>query len=300
MTTTRRWWLRAAVRAAEGESLTFTVSLSSVSGRTASVVYATSDGSAAAVLDYGAESGTLVFAPGERVKTVEVATVDDDIDEAVETLELILSNADNAVIRSASVLGSIDDTDSPPALTVVGSEAEEGTRLIFEVRLSAISGLSVAADYLVAAITAHEGDDYAPVSGRLVVPAGDRAATIELETLDDPVDEEDEESLELRLSNPANATVAVASAVGTITDNDEPPALSVLGASAVEGGFLRFAVSLSEPSAKAVAVDYESEDDSALAGQNYNAVSGTLRFTPGAREEPCGRGNPQRCSQRAG
>src|SRR5262245_36465460 len=49
---------------------TFTVSLSAPSSETVSVIYATADGSATAGSDYQAQTGTLIFAPGETTKTI--------------------------------------------------------------------------------------------------------------------------------------------------------------------------------------------------------------------------------------
>ena len=58
------------VTVTEGNSGTanamFTVSLSTASGQTVTVNYATADGTAAAPGDYTAASGTLTFAPGAR------------------------------------------------------------------------------------------------------------------------------------------------------------------------------------------------------------------------------------------
>ena len=49
------------------------------------VDYATADGTAKASEDYTAKSGTLLFAAGERAKTVAVPILDDGHDERRET-----------------------------------------------------------------------------------------------------------------------------------------------------------------------------------------------------------------------
>ena len=59
------------------------------------------------------------------------------------------------------------------------------------------------------------------------------------------------------------------------------PALSVADASAAEGGTLVFAVTLDRAAAAVVAVDWATSDDTAQAGKDYNAASGTLVFAPG-------------------
>jgi ELWxxDGT repeat protein len=62
------------------------------------------------------------------------------------------------------------------------------------------------------------------------------------------------------------------------------PTLSVSEASLLEdetGTLMGFTVSLSEPATQTVSVDYHTQDDSALAGSDYTAVSGTVTFSPG-------------------
>ncbi|HEX8336328.1 MAG TPA: zinc-dependent metalloprotease family protein, partial [Pyrinomonadaceae bacterium] len=60
---------------------------------TATVDYATSDGSATRLKDYEQALGTLVFAPNEASKTFTVFVPDDAFAEAPETVTLTLSNA---------------------------------------------------------------------------------------------------------------------------------------------------------------------------------------------------------------
>ena len=79
----------------------------------ASVDYATIDGSASERGDYTTALGTLNFAPGESQKTFDVLITDDAIAEANETVGLTLSNAKGAdlgFIGSATLV--IHDNDS--------------------------------------------------------------------------------------------------------------------------------------------------------------------------------------------
>lgn len=68
---------------------------------TASVDYATSNGTAIAPQDYIGVVGTLTFLPGEISKTITIALVDDNITEADESFNLTLSN-----VSSMASLGS--------------------------------------------------------------------------------------------------------------------------------------------------------------------------------------------------
>src|SRR5262249_5512045 len=63
------------------------------------------------------------------------------------------------------------------------------------------------------------------------------------------------------------------------------PAISISGTSVIEpsGGSTSatFNVSLSEPSTSAVTVEYSTANETATAGSDYTATSGTLTFAPG-------------------
>ena len=92
-------------------SATFTVSLSTASGWTVTVDWATSDGTATAGSDYTAGSGTLTFAAGTTEQTFDVVVTGDTVDEADETYTVTLSNASKASISDATGTGTITDDD---------------------------------------------------------------------------------------------------------------------------------------------------------------------------------------------
>ena len=103
------------VTATEGDSgtvnATFTASLSTASGWTVTVDWATSDGTATSGADFTAGSGTLTFAAGETGKMFDVAVTGDTVDEDDETFTVTLSNADHASIPDATGTGTITDDD---------------------------------------------------------------------------------------------------------------------------------------------------------------------------------------------
>ena len=85
--------------------------------------------------------------------------------------------------------------------------------------------------------------------------------------------DEDDENYTIGLSNPSNATLGDDLGLGTITDNDALPALSVGDVTVTEGnaGTVNavFTVTLSPLSGRAVAVNYATANDSATAGPDY-------------------------------
>ena len=98
--------------------LAFRVTLDRAPVETATVDWETLNGSgkagAKAGQDYVAASGTLVFAPGETVKTVTVAVLDDVHDEGREVMLLYLPNAVGAIIADALAKGTISNSDPLP------------------------------------------------------------------------------------------------------------------------------------------------------------------------------------------
>ena len=80
----------------------------------------------------------------------------------------------------------------------------------------------------------------------------------------DVVDELDE-TFGITLSNPGNATIADGSGMGTITDDDAAPTLSVNDVSVAEGNAgtttATFTVTLSAASGQTVTVDWATADD---------------------------------------
>ena len=105
----------ARVEEGAGAVLAFVVTLERAVSGVVTVVYATSDGSALAGVDYTAASETLTFAAGESSQTIEVAVLDDAHDEGEETMALTLSNASSgARITDAEATGTIVNADPLP------------------------------------------------------------------------------------------------------------------------------------------------------------------------------------------
>jgi hypothetical protein len=95
-----------------GTEAIITVHRSGSTNGSATVDYATSDGSATAGSDYVATNGTLIFADGETNKTFSVAILDDDLTEVNETVELSLSGPTGTELGEVSnAVLTITDND---------------------------------------------------------------------------------------------------------------------------------------------------------------------------------------------
>ena len=178
--------------------------------------------------------------------------------------------------------GGGDGDDEPPGLSINDALAvREGETAEFVVQLSASSDKLVTVAYETRDGTAAAGSDYTSTSGTLRFDAGETNKTIAVPTLEDATAEETE-GFTVQLRDPSGATVADGTATGTITDDDEPPGLSINDALAVrEGETAEFVVQLSASSDKLVTVAYETRDGTAAAGSDYTSTSGTLRFDAG-------------------
>jgi hypothetical protein len=104
------------VKVKEGNSGTtpavFTVSLNSFAIDEVTVAYTTANGTAIAGSDYLPVAGTLVFAPGDSVKTITVQVTGDTVLEPNETFRLTLFNpSPNAILDDGVGVGTILNDD---------------------------------------------------------------------------------------------------------------------------------------------------------------------------------------------
>ena len=266
----------------EGETAEFTVRLSATSGRAVTVSYRTVDGTAEAGLDYKSASGELRFEPGETTQTVSVETLEDELSEDAERFTVELSAPLGATVADGVGEGTISDDDDAPELSIDDVPAvSEGETAEFTVRLSATSGRAVTVSYRTVDGTAEAGLDYKSASGELRFEPGETTQTVSVETLEDELSE-DAERFTVELSAASGATVSDGIGEGTISDDDDAPELSIDDAPAVsEGETAEFTVRLSEASGAAVSVSYRTVDGTAVAGLDYAATEGTLRYEPG-------------------
>ena len=121
-------------------------------------------------------------------------------------------------------LPSRASVQGPGLLTVADARASERTdaTLTFEVTLDRPASSPVTVDYATADGTAMAGHDYTTTSGTLELVAGETSKIIAVAVLAD-AENEGEETLVLRLSNPAGARIADGEATGTILDRDPLP-----------------------------------------------------------------------------
>ncbi len=272
---------------------TFTVSLSAASAQTVTVNFATADGTATlAGNDYQSNSGLVTFNPGEITKQITVLVNGDTLDEANETFFVNLSGATNAVVLDSQGQGTINDDDATPSLSINDVSQAEGdsgtTSFTFNVNLSAASGQTVTVNFATADNSASSASDYQATSGALTFNPGDTLKTVTVLVNGDTAFEANE-TFFVNLTTPVNATISDAQGQGTIQNDDAAPptpTFFITDVSHLEGNSgttaFVFDVSLSPAGASVTSVDFTTVNGTAtVAGNDYQANSGTLTFNPG-------------------
>jgi len=269
--------------------ITVSLSQSPAPGLPVSVDYATSDGTAVEDSDYTAASGTLTFTLGDPLeKTFTVPIINDTVQEPDETVNLALSNPVNAAlgVPDDTATLTIQDNEGLPSVYFYQapySEGENAGSATITVALSAPSFQNVLVSYATADGTA-TGGDYTTTSGTLTFTPGQTSKTFNIALLDDALSEPDE-TVNLSLSNPVNATLGDPY-ISTLTIlNDDPLPIVQFSAGTYQvfedAGKAIITVTLNTASGQTVGVDYATSDGTATAGDDYTSTSGTLIFNPG-------------------
>jgi uncharacterized delta-60 repeat protein len=259
----------------------------------ASVDFTTQDDTAAAGQDYVAASGTLNWGDFDsNSKSITIQLTDDTVDEPDETFFVLLSNATGATLDAAAdtTTVTIVDNDLPPvpgilAVTGPASVSEAAGNITYTFSRTGGTDGEVGLSYTTTADTATAGEDFTAASGTLTWADGDGVSkTVAVTIIDDAVDEPNE-AFSMDISDPTGgASLGNASRTTLILDNDVsgPGTLSIGGASVYETvGNAILSVYRSDGFDGAISVDYVTTQDTALEGQDFTAVSGTLNWADG-------------------
>jgi hypothetical protein len=283
------------VSIAEGNSgtkvMTFLATLSQASGQTVTADYATSDNTATNGTDYLAAIGSISFPPGVTSVPVTVTIIGDQVFEPDETFTVTLSNIQGAQAGDLQGIGTIVNDDGLTINDVSIVEGNAGTKLmVFTVTAPQTGGATVSVDYTVSPGSVNPATpnaDYTPISGTLVFTGGVTSKTISVPIIGDFIQEQNE-TLNVILSNPVNSPLLKDVGVGTIIDDDVTPTITATDVQIVEGNSgtknAVFVLTLSTPTGIPVTVNYQAQSlqgtDNATAGSDYVPVQGTVTFQP--------------------
>ena len=250
-------------------------------------------------------TGTISFAAGEEEKLVSIAVSGDTTVEHDEGFVVTLSDVTNGTLATASAAGTIqnDDLLPPPELAIaardaVKAEGDSGSTVFtFAVSRSGDTSAATSVDYLVAGLgsdpaTAADFGGAFPAA-TVLFAAGEHEKLITIEVSGDTT-VEPHEGFSVTLTNASNGTLTIASAVGTIENDDllPPPTLRIapVHAQQAEGDTgstaFTFAISRSGDLSTETTAQY-GVNGTATADDFAGGVlpSGTVVFAPGSAEQ---------------
>ena len=277
--------------------ISFPAELSPVSGRSASVHYATRALDAVAGQDFVAASERLVIGPGNTSGTVLVGIINDVAAEDGELLEVVISDPVNVVLwdrddepvpegGSLVLRGTIFDDDGDALLSVEDVTVDEnGGPAVFTVEVLDTLTEALLVDYSTNSSTAIAGEDFTEASGTITFNSTTTTHTISVPIVADTVDEDDEQFSVAFI--PQGVTGRSTEATATIVDASDPPQASIAAPREVtareDTATVSFTIKLSTVSQRSVEVAYSTADGTATAGEDYRGVAAeAVTFAPGA------------------
>ncbi|MDE0044841.1 MAG: hypothetical protein OXU19_03115, partial [bacterium] len=252
--------------------------------------------------DFTAVSKASATLPaGQTGVAVEVQTLDDSTDEAVEYFQVRLDGVAENVkgeVQVSSIGATVPIHDGPTLAVLDAGKRTEGQPLEFHVTLGAAAPADVEVAWKTETATgqtAAAGKDYTAASGTLTISAGKTGGIVRVRTLDDALDEPDEDlSVVLVAPFPANVdrdlnyAAERERATGVIRDDDARPRITMADVSTTEGGKLAFKAVLDKASGKPVRLGWAtapSAVNGATFGKDYRGrQAGEITIRPGGKE----------------
>ncbi|HJT30908.1 MAG TPA: Calx-beta domain-containing protein, partial [Pirellulales bacterium] len=279
---------------------------------TATVDYATSDGSATAGSGYTVTSGTLVFNDGEASHTVTIPIRDNTLPDGNRTFQIVLTNAAGASLGSVSDAAvTIADDDKAGQIAFASSAFTVDRALAGPVFMLTRTGDDhgrVSVDFRVTGGTAlplvvspGSGDlDYEDNFGTVTFEDGQTTAQISFTYVLDLLNNDfstpvyrGPRTIEVTLGNPTGGATLGAVTTSVLTIDDEENQHGAFGFSTnlnsptvnENDGQAQIDIFRAGQLSTTESVSYATLDGTAKAGTNYIAKSGVLTFQPGENEK---------------
>lgn len=279
----------AAVAEDGAANLVYTVTLNQPAFNPIQVGY-TIGGTATNGTDYATIASPVLINTGLTSATITVNPTADATIEPDETVTLTLAAGAGYTVGVPNAATGTILNDDLPNLTINDVNAAEGnagtTNFTFTVSLSAPAGPGgVTFDIATANGTATAGSDYTATSlTSQTIPAGSSSYTFTVPVLGDVLNEPSE-TFFVNVTNVVNAVVVDGQGVGTISNDDPLPSITINDVAVTEGDSgttnAVFTVSLSAASGQSIGVNYATADGTAVQPGDYTSTSGSLVFTPG-------------------
>jgi Ca2+-binding RTX toxin-like protein len=246
---------------------------------------------------FAATAGSVVFAAGIDTVIVTINPTADTVFEANETVALTLASGTGYSVGTiAAITGTITNDDTQVNLVLGTSPVTEDAtaKLLYIFTRTGNIANALTVNYGVSG-TATFGTDYAQTgaasftatTGTVVFAAGANTVSMTIDPTTDTVFEANE-TVALTLTSGTGYSIPAINlaAIGTITNDDPIPAISIGDFTIVEGingdpSQALITVYLSNTSIQAVGVNYATSNVTAIAGTDYTATTGTLTFAAG-------------------
>ena len=254
-------------------------------------------------------AGTDITLTGATL-TDDTLTFTSDNWDAAQTVTVTAGEDDDAASDAAVTLthsangGGYVDVQETVTVTVVENDAsvlsvsnakaaEDGGNVVFTVSISAASGEEVTVDYATSDGTATAGQDYTETTGTLTFPANSVVSqTVSVPVTDDTVDEEEEETFTLTLSNVQVASLfgdgETLAVTGTINDDDDPAVTASFeqaSYSVDEGGTVEVTVTVSADPEREVTILLTHDPQGGATDVDYSGVPENVIFQGGDTEK---------------
>ncbi|MBI1766046.1 MAG: CSLREA domain-containing protein, partial [Acidobacteria bacterium] len=211
---------------------------------------------------------------------------------AFSSYRLIVASVRDGATANSMQFSEVELLGTPaPTISINDVTQAEGaagtTNFTFTVTLSAAAGSPVTVNFATADGTATAGSDYTATSGTLTFNAGETSKTIAVSVVGETLFETNE-TFFVNLSNvTGGATLADNQGVGTITNDDTLPTLSINDVTLNEGNSgttaFTFTITLAPASGATTTVNIATADGTATAPSDYTTpiIGTTFTFNPG-------------------
>ena len=281
-----------------GATATVRVRLDAAPGR-AVTIELTKTHRGATAADYSGLPDNVTFGASETEKTLTVTATDDSADDDRESVAIGFGSLPSKVSAgspSEAVVQLTDNDHAVPSVQVrfdasagaVRDGVEEGGNYRLGVRLSVKPGVTLTIPLKYAYLGGATAADFSGLPANVTFAKNATSAGVTIRPVDD-FEEDPGESLKVSFGSlPAGVSVSSWSGRSTIIpviNNDTTPGLSVSDASAREWPnkkvCLVFVVTMDLMDVDhELSVDYATRSGTAVAGQDFKPISGTLVFRP--------------------
>lgn len=246
------------------------------------------------ILPFSAPTITLNYDQNTTIQTIKIPIINDTLLESDEIFSIaLIGSSSNATIDSTHgqlEIKIIDDENilrlqQPTSFSVSDIVFNEASgQAIFNVdRLgNHISAVNV--DFNTQDNTAISGSDYIARAGTLVFNAGEIQKNITINLINDTTLVEDNENFILNLSNPQGASIQNTTANATLIDSKTQFSINdvSLGES---NGVAIFSITRQGNRTSAMAIQFETQNNTATANNDFVSAQGTLNFAAGDAEK---------------